>query len=751
MSSQLSKNFLTELLNEQGTKTVKSYAVNASEWLEERKNDLSIYAANPLIKEMNWEKIKNYLKEEQIKQQDKYLLFFIADTKGNYHTTTGDTGNINDRGYFQQVMEARKVVSSPLVSRATGKNIIVVAAPIKNKAGQVTGLMGATIQLKTLSNFVNKLKMDYNDSNSFIVDEEGWYITCPLNKYIMKENITIESDIIKAKLARMGRDILDNEKGYFKYQDNRHAYLIYYHQIPGNNKWKFVTRVPEIFILDYVQKASERLGVISLIGILVALLFSLIISRNMSRPIIKLKELFIQATDGDLEVRSDIERNDEIGQAADAFNKMMEQITELTYYDKQTGLPNRTYLDNTFQVVLNHCQVNQEIFAVITMSIDQYHDIVDSFGHDIGDKLLSLVAGELNSISPELRVFSGVETEFVLLLTEIDQVTDIIQFINKLNIIINKTWQIDEHHIYISTSIGITLFPENGKDKESLLKNSSLALHRTRSTPGSNYQFYDPDMNQNLIEEISLENDLRVALDKNQFILYYQPLYRTDAREIIGLEALVRWQHPEYGLITPGKFIKIAEESGIILDLGRWVLKEACQQNIEWQKKGVRPLKIGVNVAPLQLLQEDFVEMIIGILENTGLKSSYLELEITERAMVNDNKKTIKLLNELKELGIQVSIDDFGTGYSSLQYLKDFALNNLKIDMSFIRDMFVKEDNTEIVRAINAMGHSLNLTVTAEGVENERQYEFLKGIGCDYIQGYYFSKPLPAKEVKKLF
>jgi len=363
---------------------------------------------------------------------------------------------------------------------------------------------------------------------------------------------------------------------------------------------------------------------------------------------------------------------------------------------------------------------------------------------------LSSIAVELKEISNNIKVYSWLEAQFVIVLTEIKHVKDIYYFIRKISLILNRQWEIEETSFFVTSSMGVAMYPENGNDSDALLKNSSLALHRAIDNSDSNCQFYNPEMNEKLIEDIHLDNALRIALDKRQFVLYYQPQYDITGQEIVGLEALIRWVHPVNGIISPGKFIPIAEENGLIKDIGLWVLKEACRQAVFWQEKGLKEVKVAVNIATSQLMQDNFVDIVKDILSSTGLRPGLLELEITERAMVSSVNKTIEILNILKEMGINIAVDDFGTGYSSLQYLKDFALNHLKIDMSFIRQLFDKENNKEIVSAIIAMGHSLNLKVTAEGIEDERQLRFLKEYNCDFIQGYYFSKPLPVKEVEKL-
>ncbi len=748
LSAQLSNTYLTDLLNQHGSQTVELYETVISKWLEERETDLEVYSENPLVKELKWEEIDDYLKEEQ-RKHDQYNLFFIADSEGDFHSTADVKGSIADRPYFGLVMEGNSIISQPVVSKVSGEDIIVVAAPIK-KEDQVIGLMGATIKLEILSNFVNNFQLDFRDAISFIVNIKGDIVTHPEKSFIMKENIFKPSSNITENLADKVLLINSKEKSSFFYKKENKNISVYFQRINALPEWYFVAQVSKELVDNYIYGAVRKLIIIGLIGIILSLLLSYLISRSISGPIIGLKEVFVKAANGDLSVRASTKRKDEIGQASKGFNTMMDTLNHVTYYDSRTGLPNRKSLDDFLRVLCFHAETNKERFAVITLNIDQYNRIVDSMGHANGDRLLSLLANELKNISNNVKVYSWLGAQFVILLTEIKQVKDIYHFIRKISLIINKQWEIEEISFYVTSSMGIAVYPENGSDEDTLLKNSSLALHRAIDNSDSDYQFYNPEMNDKLIEDINLDNALRIALEKKQFVLYYQPQYDITGQEIVGLEALIRWIHPVKGIISPGKFIPIAEENGLIKDIGLWVLEEACSQAAYWQEKGLKEVKVAVNIATSQLMQDNFVDIVKEILSNTGLRPGLLELEITERAMVSSVNKTIEILNILKEMGINIAVDDFGTGYSSLQYLKDFALNHLKIDMSFIQQLFDKESNKEIVRAIIAMGHSLNLKVTAEGIEDERQLRFLKENNCDFIQGYYFSKPLPVEEVEKL-
>jgi len=297
----------------------------------------------------------------------------------------------------------------------------------------------------------------------------------------------------------------------------------------------------------------------------------------------------------------------------------------------------------------------------------------------------------------------------------------------------------------------MAFYPEDGESSDSLFKNAFSAMQKAKRKGRDNYELYDPSMNARLLEQLNLDSSMHHALDNGEFSIHYQPQIDTESKEIIGCEALIRWNHPELGMISPLKFIPISEANGLIILIGRWVLYTACMQNKLWQDAGFKPIYVSVNLSAVQLIQEDFIDMVSGILSETGLSPEYLELEITESVAVKNHEYITSILEKLKKMGIRIALDDFGTGYSSLNYLKNFAITTLKIDRSFIYDINENPKNAAIVSTILAMGRNLKLNVTAEGVETKEQYEALKNRGCKIIQGYYFSKPLPQNEFEKLW
>ena len=431
--------------------------------------------------------------------------------------------------------------------------------------------------------------------------------------------------------------------------------------------------------------------------------------------------------------------------------KQEEHIKYQSHHDALTGLPNRFLFKDRLGSAIAHAHRHAEKFAVLFLGLDRFKRINDTLGHAMGDKLLKAVAVRLSdSIQEDDTVarFSG--DAFAVIIKEIKTVEKLILSINLLLDALKKPFFIDGHELYITASMGISLYPTDGDDADTLIKNADTAMYRAKELERNSYQLYTPTMNEKALTRLSMENDLHKALQQNELILYYQPQVDVNTGRIIGAEALVRWLHPRLGFLPPGEFIPLAEETGLIVPLGEWVLQRACIQNKEWQRKGLPKINIGVNLSTLQFRQKNLIQRVEEILELSELSPEFLELEITESIAMLDADFTNKMLHQLKDMGIQISIDDFGTGYSSLAYLTRFPIDRIKIDQSFIRGIPDEKEELAIVMAMMAMAKSLGLKTIAEGVEKVEQYNFLKEQYCHQIQGYYFSRPVDEETFEKM-
>jgi diguanylate cyclase (GGDEF)-like protein len=425
------------------------------------------------------------------------------------------------------------------------------------------------------------------------------------------------------------------------------------------------------------------------------------------------------------------------------------EMEHLAYHDALTGLPNRPlFMDRLIMALAQAARSNQRV-AVFFLDLDRFKDINDSLGHSTGDGLLKTVAERIRHCIREgdtLARFGG--DEFTLLIPKIDQVEDAAKIAQKILETLKIPFSINEHELFVSTSVGISIYPNDGTDPETLVRNADTAMYRAKDQGRDNYQLYAPAMNARALERLALENMLRKALAHRELVLFYQPVVDMQSKNIVGVEALIRWRHPELGMVSPAHFISVAETSGLIIPIGDWVLRTACRQAKLWQKKVDPELTVAVNLSARQFQQPNLTEEIAEVLEETGLSPRYLELEITESNAMQNADNTIYTLRELKALGVRIAMDDFGTGYSSLNYLKRFPIDTLKLDQSFVRDITTDPSDAAIATAVIAMAHSLNLKVIGEGVETEEQFSWLQKHQCDYIQGYLFSRPLPVEELE---
>lgn len=422
-----------------------------------------------------------------------------------------------------------------------------------------------------------------------------------------------------------------------------------------------------------------------------------------------------------------------------------EKIKYLATHDVLTALPNRAL----FSEMLNHTILSarryHKKFAVLFIDLDRFKIINDTLGHDSGDKLLLEMSQRLSHLLRESDLVARLGgDEFVVLLQEVENQQTVAQIASKILSSLIRPVILFGQECRVTASVGIAMYPAHGQDEQTLMKNADLAMYRAKEDGRNNYQFFSNAIQTQSLERLSLETSLRQALERNEFFLHYQAKQDLKAGKITGVEALLRWQHPELGVVSPLKFIPLAEETGLIVPIGKWVLREACRQNVAWQEVGLVPVCIAINLSARQFADEHLLEDIQNVLSETGMSAELLELELTESMVIQSPEKAVGLLSKIKELGVRLAIDDFGTGYSSLAQLKQFPVDTLKVDRSFIRDIPHNKEDNAITEAIIAMGKVLSLTVIAEGVETQDQEAFLRHHACDEIQGYYFSKPASA-------
>lgn len=460
------------------------------------------------------------------------------------------------------------------------------------------------------------------------------------------------------------------------------------------------------------------------------------------------QELCLSTSDGVRWFKLEAHVNSENGNI-DVFAQDIQEVRDLEVelyrlqnYDALTQLPNRHLLYQQLEKAKLNAIKRGRLFGLMYLDLDGFKVVNDTFGHRVGDQLLQQVANRIKgTIPPRACLYRLGGDEFVVVLEQMQDVQELVEIANNIIATGEQTYPVSEMEMVITTSIGIACYPEHGEDIDSLLKNSDAAMYRSKANAHNGYRIYHEEMSERYSAYLTLGGGLRKAIDEGQFELYYQPKIRSSDEYTVGAEALIRWHHPEWGMIPPDQFIPVAEESGLILPLGEWVIRSACQQIQQWQAQGLPPLNISVNLSGRQFLQHDLVEIVQKILNETGINPHCLELELTESMLMSDAHGTIKKLHAFREMGVSLSIDDFGTGYSSLAYLKKFPIQTLKIDRSFIQDLGLDGDDA-IVKATIAMAQSLNLKVVAEGVESRSQMNLLTNYQCQEVQGFLFAKPM---------
>ncbi|PYZ96310.1 histidine kinase [Alteribacter lacisalsi] len=432
--------------------------------------------------------------------------------------------------------------------------------------------------------------------------------------------------------------------------------------------------------------------------------------------------------------------------------QMEEQIKHQAYYDSLTNLPNRVLLNDRLTQGINYSRLHNEKLAVLFLDLDRFKYVNDTHGHTFGDLLLKEVGGRLGEAVPaEATVSRQGGDEFTIFLPNIQGKEDVVKVVERINHHFSAPFVINGHEIYVKNSIGISLYPEDGETTDDLVKNADTAMYKSKEFSGDNFHFYKADMDDRLYQRIQLETALYKALDQNELEIFYQPQIDYKKGTVTGLEALLRWNHPHEGMIPPCDFLPIAEDTGLIVPIGEWVIKESCRQLKEWHEQGYTNLDVSVNLTVREFEQADLFTKVKNVLSETGLEARFLKLEITENQILKDTEGTLTRMREFKDSGVDISIDDFGTGYSSLAYLKQFPIHTLKIDKSFVQDISPNGENASITNTIIDLAKNMELDVIAEGVETLEQAEFLVSKGCCQMQGFYFSKPLSASVVEKRF
>lgn len=691
--------------------------------------------------------------------------------------------DLQEKGHFPYVFEALRLrpdqfyFSRININREQGaheglnKPTLRIATPIPTDGGRVFGIVIINVDLNGMFNLIRADLPPH--MRVYFTNRDGDYLINPDasktfgfdagKSFRLQDDLTATNALLNGKATHL---VLDTT-GFPALGPPSVATFV---------KLPFGTVGRERFVvlglatpLQDVLKQSRLLGLnileIALLFSLAALVIALALSRLLARPLQAMARAMAQFSAGHPVGDLPIRRSDEIGALAQSFHvmatKLNAQVGELedrklhlnhlAHHDQLTGLPNRLLFLDRLKQGMHKAMRNRERLALLFLDLDRFKHINDSLGHVVGDEVLKMVALRLlEHVRKEDTISRLGGDEFTIVLEELHAPTDAAAIAQKLIALFKAPFGVGGNEFYLSCSIGISIFPDNGTQAEELLRNADAAMYRAKEQGRNNFQFYTEDMTAKALQHVLMETSLRRAIEQCEFRLHYQPLVELRTSRIVGLEALVRWEHPELGVISPGEFIPLAEETGLIVPLGEWILTTACTQVAAWFDRGLKPGRVAVNLSGKQLRQADLVDTVKLTLQQTGCKPEWLELEVSEDFVMKEGEHALGLLKQLQALGIELAIDDFGTGHSSLAYLKRLPISKLKIDQSFVRDLPQDADDAAIARAVIALARSMKLRVTAEGVETTEQLAFLRHEGCDEVQGYLYARPLPAHEITTL-
>jgi len=694
---------------------------------------------------MDWSKQREIIDAQIVSY---YLGIAVVDNAGIARYPDGTVLDLSDRDYIQSALKGKISFSEVVKSRKTGENAIMVAVPIYD-GEQMKGTLIARLDVDFLADFA--LSRGYGESrHAYIISKVGTLISRPLEEN-NKEDFNIydignkdDTYVDFAKFVKLTDKI---QSGYGKYTFNNKVVLMGYASVPETS-WKIYIGTYESEALTGLNNFGKQFIFGMLFTICFATFAAWIFVSRISRPIIELDHLFEKGATGDLTIRFTPKTKDEIGRVGISFNKMMDNIKTLTQYDPLTALQNQYVLENKVINLVNSKEEKE--FSLIMVAIDKFSVINETYGYSAGDMVLREVALRISScFTDNYQVYRYKGDEFVVLGNELVSDYDINSKAQKILLMLNESYQINRKLIDLSINIGVLISKETTNTEEPL-KAVTNAMNYAKFMGSNQIQFFDQQIHDNLLDMRAIQSDIGEGIKENQFYLVYQPLYYLENEKVAEIEALIRWNHPQRGLLYPDVFIDLAEQTGYIISLDFWVMETVCRQMESWKKNSREPIIVSINVSAKTFETVKFIPHLLSIIHQYGIDPNLLQIEITERVLIKNVEESILKLNHLREMGIRIAIDDFGIGYSSLSYIVRLPIDSIKIDKSFTFDINTSIEAQAIVSAIIHLGKSLNLSVIAEGIEGEAELEYLKKNKCDIGQGYYFSKPVSLEVVEKI-
>lgn len=735
ISSILSRSIVNGLMERNANTIVQTQHQIIEYWKQNNIDRLKLLANSSLIKSMDWEQIEPFLRKEIAEYEDYYLFYFIATPDGDYNTTLQrNAENILEQEYFVKALEGNTIISDSHISSSTGKKMLVMTTPVWNpEHSEITGLLGLSIQLDKVYTNLNKLNLGDLNSNIYIVDEEGYFMAHTLSSSFPKEQIQ--------ELYPSWNMQSTQGTGSFEYERDGTNYRTFFSNDSDLSEWAILIEIPTSFFNQPVKSLIVSLFLTGTLCFLLVLVAGSWFASLVTKPFEELTKVFKQGAEGILTVRAKVTSRDEIGETSRFFNQMMDTIGKMTYYDPLTGLLNRPYFLDRLTTCLN--QESSVILALV--SIKGLSEIKTLLGPELTDTILINLAENLQTLNRSNVVVSRIaEADFGVAIVCDD--TNVLLMIEQIEKLIKTPLGIEQHNLSVRLISGISISENKNMDASVFFRQAQTALYEAERSTRDSVKLYSHHTHEAIMNRIRFQTEIQTALNRKQFIVYYQPIVNLDERKIIGKEALIRWKHPVRNLLLPSDFLQTAEEGGFIEEIGSYMLRHVCIQHKDWLDKGLDLGWAAVNISPKQFRTPNFSTIVQDILIETKIPPDKLRIEITEDAMLSPTPAVLKNFRNLREMGVQLSIDDFGTAYATLDYLVNYPMETLKIDRSFINYVVEDERTQGLVRSIIGMGENLSMTTIAEGVERSEQLTVLKQMGCLGAQGFLFSKPIFWKE-----
>ena len=734
----------------------KLLADDLNRWNKSNIIALKNLSQQPDIIEMNDPSRMKSILKTLVENQEIFYLAHITNLEGKNiaRSDNSPAKYYGDRSYFKGAIAGKDINYQILIGRTSKKPALCMATPVRQQKIKIVGVATTCIDLADLSNQVDRLKFG-KTGYAFIVDRSGKVLAHPDRSLVNGESLTDFSNFIPVQ-----QSIEANRSAKFAFQDDFGKDWLSWNA-PLDNGWMIIIVQEKADFLNSQHEFEKFAFSIAEVAAIAVIVLTSFLANRLIRPISNLTDAASAISNGEFSEPITLNRNDELGILAQSFERMRiaikksnEQLRYAALHDRLTGLPNRAFFNHELTQLITISQQDPDyLFAVLFIDLDGFKMINDTLGHEGGDLLLIDLARKLKASTRQSDLIARLGgDEFVILLKQIQNLetatTVADRILEKLSVPIG----IKGHEVFASASIGIALSHPNYQNIDDFLRDADTAMYEAKANGKARYTIFEPNMHFKVKQRLDLDRDLRFAIDNQELELFYQPIVNLSNQKITGFEALIRWRHPDRGLIDPDLFIPIAEEAGTIVSIDYWVLHNACQTLSQWLKLGwVDPdFTISVNISPIQFARDDFIEQISQILAETSLEPQHLQLEITETTVIKNIEDGKLIIQQLSAMGIKISLDDFGTGYSSLSYLYQLPINSLKIDRSFINNLEHDSNKLKVIRTIILLARNLDLNVIAEGIETEQQQVLLCEYCCEYGQGYFFSEPLPLNQANNL-